>query len=91
MRTARGVQAPPSVAAPTLAALSELLELRAEVDARDSAGCTPLSRASIAGAVDVVRLLLEAGANPAMGSKTIGMANTATAIRANEAKSMAVG
>ena len=26
---------------------------------------------------DVAQLLLEAGANPAMGSKTIGMANTA--------------
>jgi ankyrin repeat protein len=43
--------------------VSELLELRAEVDARDTGGCTPLSSASIAGAVDAVRLLLDRGAH----------------------------
>ena len=37
----------------------------------------PLNQAVGGGLHDVAQLLLEAGANPAMGSKAIGMANTA--------------
>lgn len=46
------------------AAVSALLRLGADPDAADPDGTTPLYQASVHGAVDLVRLLLRAGATP---------------------------
>jgi ankyrin repeat protein len=49
--------------------LIQLVEKEPEIDAQDEFGRTPLMLAALNGHIDVVRLLLENGANPAIEAK----------------------
>ena len=54
-----------------------LIEHGADVNARDADARTPFHQAVDAGLHDVVEMLLEAGADPSLGCKAYGVANTA--------------
>ena len=56
--------------------ITTLLARGADVNARDADARAPIHQAVGAGLHDVAKLLLEAGANPSLGSKGIGMTNT---------------
>ena len=53
-----------------IAALAQLLDQGAHVDARNEHGYTPLMGAVAMGRIDMVKLLLDRGANPALEDKT---------------------
>ena len=59
------------------AVVEECIKRGADVNARDADARTPLHQAVGASLHDVAQLLLEAGADATLGSKTIGMKNTA--------------
>lgn len=54
-----------------------LIERGADVNASDANGRRPIHQAVAAGLLDVAELLLKAGADPSLGCKAIGAANTA--------------
>ena len=61
--------------AEAVAMMRLLLKRGADVNAGDANGRTPIQQAVGAGLTDLVELLLEAGADPTIGSKAIGVAN----------------